>query len=238
MVPRSFNHPPRPSAPLYPPLQPLNIYIYIYLARFNFAIHLGANHPSFETQWPSFLLLVNREIRGMNFEKRRLRYTFVTSLRALLGTSLLNNIWYRKRYPPFLFHGITIINWKFRAIDRGILKTFSNRPMNQWDTIPAKFSRWRVRLKWIYRMASRQPFRTVNYATLFAILLNKIYFHAQIRYDTSWNYVSWNAESISRVACRLIQQLTSLQTRERDDFSVPKFPFRFYRWIPNIEENE
>lgn len=95
--------------------------------------------------------------------------------------------------------------------------------MNQWDTIPAKFSRWRVRLKWIYRMASRQPFRTVNYATLFAILLNKIYFHAQIRYDTSWNYVSWcawNAESISRVACRLIQQLTSLQTRERDDFSV------------------
>ena len=70
MVSRSFNHPPRPSGLLHPspldPFCPLNIS----LARFNFAIHLRANHSSFETQRPSLRLPMNREIQVVNFEKK------------------------------------------------------------------------------------------------------------------------------------------------------------------------
>lgn len=200
------------------PLCPLNIS----LTRFNSAIHLEANHPSFETQWPSFLLPMNREIQGMNFEKRRLRY-LVTGLRALLRISLqlLNNIWNQQRY---LFPSWSTTNWEFCTLRCTMVGPFDfklklcenrRRPwidetMFVWESVFFSFFLWRTCLKWTwFRGSHREALISQVMQRYLRVQLNKIYFRTQMwRYKHLKHFCSMRGMPIN-CTCRVSVNITA-----------------------------
>lgn len=219
-----FSTPFRPVTPFSSrPLCPLNIS----LTRFNSAIHLEANHPSFETQWPSFLLPMNREIQGMNFEKRRLRY-LVTGLRALLRISLqlLNNIWNRQRY---LFPSWSTTNWEFCTLRCTMVGLFDFK-LKAWTRNCAKtdgglesmkqcscenlfffsFFLWRTCLKWTwFRGSHRKALISQVMQRYLRVQLNKIYLRTQMwRYKHPKHFCSMRGMSIN-CTCRVSVNITA-----------------------------